>query len=58
MPSRTQLTTTLEGGYGWRCPVCAAESRYLYRSRTKAKRLGIVHERHCRGRRQPREVRR
>jgi hypothetical protein len=50
-PTRTNVYTTLAGEWGWVCPACRAESRYVYGSRHKAQRLGRLHDRHCRGRR-------
>lgn len=41
--------TTLAGEWGWTCPRCRAESRYVYGSRYHAKRLARAHDAYCRG---------
>lgn len=49
MTRRAVTYTTLAGEWGWTCPACRAESRYVYGSRHKARRLARLHDRYCRG---------
>jgi hypothetical protein len=40
----------LAGGYGWVCPYCRAECRYVYGEREKAVGLAIRHSKRCKKR--------
>lgn len=47
-PRALNIYQELTGAFGWTCPYCRSESRYVYGERDKARSLAIRHTKRCR----------
>ena len=58
MRKSTDIHLTMAGEWGWHCDACGAQSRYVYLSKSHARRLATSHARYCRGRKPLKAARR